>query len=76
MKCLCFHLQVSEGTCSKKKDEDPCILLLEPETGKTNYDALVQLEQINSEEDDNEEAEPEENDHVIPRYVRLNHNPE
>ncbi|GLJ12937.1 hypothetical protein SUGI_0200990 [Cryptomeria japonica] len=73
--------EVSKGTSSKKKDEDPCIFLLEPETvksetGKTNPDVLVQPEQINSEEEDNEEAEPEDNDHVIPRYVRLNHSPE
>lgn len=74
--------EVSEGTSLEKKDEDPCILFLEPETmksetDKTNSDATLQPEQINSEEDDdNEEVELEDNDHVIPRYVRLNHNPE
>ncbi|GLJ38457.1 hypothetical protein SUGI_0783140 [Cryptomeria japonica] len=64
----------------QRKDEDPCILILEPETmkyetDKANIDVPVQPEQINSEEDvDNEEVEPKDNDHIIPRYVRLNHN--
>lgn len=65
----------------RKKDEDPCILFLEPksvkfETGKTNPNKLVKLEHIISEEEDDWEDEPEENDHVIPWYVRLNHSPQ
>lgn len=74
-------LEIAEGTSSKKKDEDPFILLLEPETVKSktckeNPNEIIHLKQINSEEDDNDEAEPKENDHVIPRYARLNHSPE
>lgn len=66
--------KVSGKPSEEKKEDEPYILILEPELGKPEDDEVnalvpVQLEPVDSKDDDSEEEEPEANDHTIPRHV-------
>lgn len=69
-------------TSDEKKEDEPYILILElepmkPKVVEMNVVVPAQPEQVDSAKDeDSEEEKPEDHDHIIPRYVRLNQNPD
>ncbi|GLJ51111.1 hypothetical protein SUGI_1088080 [Cryptomeria japonica] len=75
-------LKKSKETDKEKEEEEPNTLFLglesvKPKVGELNIEAPIQPElEGPTEDEESEEEESENQDQVIPRYVRLNHNPD